>query len=406
MADSKRQAPQAPPAARLLLGQVCAGFAQWLDIFLVFSIPSFVWKSSPGEIALVAALFGLPSLFLGPLFGAFLDRSDPRRLMVAGALLRAVLTASIAFAPGFGLFAALVLAKGLANLVYWPAGTVVTQLAVAEHQRLHYFASLSVWDQLCKVGAPLVGGLLMLAMPARQVFMVSVVATLVGLLVLLPMLQRLPLAPPATARTVRGLLQGLLQGWAAFGTLPGPLLLGMGLGVGLSTVLALYDPHVPAFLAAKGFDASAFALLVSATAAGAVAAALVVRSADGRWTPLALIRGGTTIFGSAVVATAVAVCLAPGRLDQTLLCLLWFANGFGYEVFVIGVGVNFQNLCPPALLGRVATSLRSLQMAAVVLGPGAGAWLIAGFGRPAPFVAAACATVVLLGVVVGFGRRG
>jgi hypothetical protein len=39
-------------ARKLLFIQTLAGFAQWLDIFLIFSVPSFVWKADPAQIAI------------------------------------------------------------------------------------------------------------------------------------------------------------------------------------------------------------------------------------------------------------------------------------------------------------------------------------------------------------------
>jgi MFS family permease len=392
-------------AVRYLLAiQTMAGLAQWLDIFLIFSVPSFLWKSSPGEIAFLASCFGLPSLFLGPFLGVLLDRSDPRKVMMFGILARTVLSVMIAFAPGFPSFAALVLFKGLANLLYWPASSIVCNHVVWHTARVKYFSSQSAFDQMTKIGTPLIAGILAMAMDQQLAFLVSAAVTLVCA-AMLPRLNGLVrFTPPAQKRSVNGLLGDLFLGLRSIKTLPSSLLLSMGLGIGMSLALAIYDPHLAAFLGSKGFDAGVFAIVVSATGVGAVVGAALIRFSFNESTPIKLIRVGVAIFATAVAGASGVMAFAPQLLGRSTLFALWFLNGLGYEVFVIGCSVNTQNLCPQALLGRINTSVRSLQMLAVVLGPGIGAWLIAARSREAPFVASSVLTLVLLGIAATSGR--
>jgi hypothetical protein len=98
------------------------------------------------------------------------------------------------------------------------------------------------------------------------------------------------------------------------------------------------------------------------------------------------------ITGAAVVSTFYMESAGIGAL-----VFIWLMNGLGYELFLIGSGVNLQNLCPRSMLGRISTSARSLQMLAVVTGPSLGAWLINTQTRSAPFVVAAVFAWLLLG---------
>jgi len=165
---------------RLLTVQTLAGFAQWIDVFLIFSVPAFLWQSSPGQIALLASLFGIPSLFVGPLVGAFLDRTDPRKALYFGILARTLLTIAIAFASDYWSFATLVLFKGFANVCYWPAGSIVTNILVRTGERVRYYSSLSVFDQGAKVATPLIAGTLTLLINSQLIFLVSACATAIG----------------------------------------------------------------------------------------------------------------------------------------------------------------------------------------------------------------------------------
>lgn len=95
------QGPEQAHAGRLLVIQTLAGFSQWIDVFLIFSVPAFLWQSTPGQIAFIASCFGLPGLFWSPMIGALLDQRDARRAACCAAAARTALTGFIAFAPEF-----------------------------------------------------------------------------------------------------------------------------------------------------------------------------------------------------------------------------------------------------------------------------------------------------------------
>lgn len=388
----------------LLTVQTLASLAQWIDIFLIFTVPSFVWKSSPAEIAFLASCFSLPSLFIGPLMGALLDRVNPHKMMIVGALSRTVLTLMIAFAPGFRVFAGLVVLKGLANLLYWPASAIVINQVISEKRRVRYFSSQSALDQLAKIGTPLVAGFLALMMNAQLTFLISALLTLVCAMVLPLVGGGSGFSQPMRRRSVTGLLQDLFLGFRSIKTLPQNLLTSIVLSIGLSFGLAIYDPHLAAFLGSKGFDAAVFSIIVSATGAGAVTGAALIRFVFNEQEPFTLMRIGIAVFSLSISGATILFNFVPELLGLGALIFLWFFNGLGYEIFIIGNSVNTQNLCPPMLLGRISTSVRSLQMLTVVLGPSVGAWLIIDYSRTAPFLVTTIVAWILCWTVIIFPR--
>lgn len=393
MRDAHIQA-QRCATSRLLCLQALAGLAQWIDIFLIFSVPAFLWRSSPSEIAFLAACFGVPSLVLGPFIGAFLDHSDPRKAMALGIHARSILSALIAFAPGYGAFCALVFLKGLANQCYWPSTFILTNHVVGEDERTRYFSSLSVCDQVSKIATPLVAGVLGLIAGSQLTFLASAALTFVGSSLLPGLFSNLDIER-RPRRIVREIRSELLSGFRAMAALDRRLIATIALAVGMSLTLALYDPHVASFLKHSGFDAQAFSLVVAGTAGGAVMGALLVRLGLTRWTPAQLIRSGIVVFAISTTGIAVAAISSKGQ-GVSVYVALWAVNGMGYELFLIGLGVSMQNLCPRDLLGRVSSSTRSLQMLAVVAGPSIGAWLTTSQTRASSFVAAAGLSVMLL----------
>lgn len=391
----QKQNPQRNVITQLLTIQTLAGFSQWLDIFLIFSVPAFAWHATPAQMALIAACLGLPGLLLGPFAGALLDRMDPRRAAWVGALLRSTLSGLIAVAPGFGIFAALVFLKGLANVLYWPAASILTQRVVGPAERISYFSSLSALDQIAKIVTPLMAGAATLAMGAQQLFVLSAAMTVACALLIarLPATSNVHEVPGQPAANIWA---SLVAGWKSFSGLASTLVCSIALGIGMSLALAIYDPHLASYLNAMHLDPGAFSLLVSATAGGAVFGAMGVRLLGSQWAPTRLLRAGIALFFAAITAAAVASVLHAELTDLALLAGIWFVSGLGYELFVIGSGVILLNLCPSHLLGRVATSARSLQMLAVVTGPLLGAWLIGLHSRNAPFVVSALLVGVLL----------
>lgn len=389
------QGPEQAHARRLLAIQTLAGFSQWIDVFLIFSVPAFLWQSTPGQIAFMASCFGLPGLFLGPMIGALLDQLDARRAACCAAVARTALTGFIAFAPGFEFFAVLVLLKGVANVFYWPATAILTQQLVAPAARVQYFSSLSALDQVTKIITPLIAGAATWVMDAQLIFLLSCALTLVCALWLF----FLPRSTTTPHERGKHLLidawRGLSYGWKSMRTLPSGLVVSIGLGIGVSLALAIYDPHLAAFLNSIQLDATAFALLISSTGFGAVCGALLVRFLGKSAHPSQLMRTGLALFFTATAGAAILSGFHAQAIGIVPLMFLWFINGLGYEIFIIGCNVNMQNLCPPHLLGRVSTSARSLQMSAVVAGPLIGAWLISVQSRATPFGVSAVIALAL-----------
>ena len=380
---------------KFLTIQILTGFAQWIDIFLIFSIPSFVWRSPPTEIALIAACFGFPSLILGPFIGVLVDRIDPRKMAFAGAIARSLLSIAIAFAPTSMIFAAFVLLKGLANLLYWPATSVLTNHVVTPSNRMRFFSNLSAFDQLTKTFTPLLAGLLVVFIGSQEIFIFSAGITLLCAFLLNTLAISTISNEEKQVRAAQSILSDLLFGFRSFKSLPLNLIASLLLGIGISFALAIYDPHLAAFLESYRFDSTAFSIILSSTAAGAVAGASFVRFVLPQASPIGLMRWGVFLFSSAVTGVVAAFEFFQAISGISLLSALWFINGMGYELFLIGSRVNTQALCPRNLLGRISTSTRSIQMLAIITAPSIGAALISSYTRLAPFTTAAIIALML-----------
>lgn len=317
--------------------------------------------------------------------------------MYFGILARSILTAAIAFAPDYWSFATLVFSKGVANVCYWPAGSIITNHLVGPADRVRYYSSLSVFDQGAKIVTPLIAGMLTLFFNSQLIFLFSACATTVGTLLLPKLFRESRFNREARSSRKNGIFNDLTTGLRRILLLPRNLTVSVALGIGMSLVLAVYDPHLAPFLSSSGFEARAFSIVVAATGGGAVIGAVLVRFVFPGATAVALMRGGIALFTFAITGAAVMSTFYMESASIGAFVFFWLINGFGYELFLIGNGVNLQNLCPLPMLGRISTSARNLQMLAVVTGPSLGAWLINTHTRSVPFVVAAAFAWLLLG---------
>jgi hypothetical protein len=298
-------------------------------------------------------------------------------------------------AGSFSLFATLVLLKGLSNLLYWPSGSIVANQIVGADKRVGFYSNLSALDQLTKISTPVVAGAIALALPMQWLFLLSALSTGVGAI----LIWQLPVNVPRSneePRTFVGLFCDLLAGFGSMRELPNNLKIGIVVAISMSLTLAIYDPHLAAFFSSLNFPATVYSAVVSSTAVGAFAGATFVRLIWKNAEPIDLIKSGVALFCLAVLSVSCLIHFHPEWLSVQALALIWFFNGLGYELFAIGSNVLTQNLCPQALLGRISTSMRSLQLTAVVLGPVLGAWFIEQHGRAAPFASASMIALALV----------
>lgn len=376
-------------ASKLICVQALSSLSLWLDIFLIFTVPVYLWYASPSEIALLAFCLGAPMLFLGPIVGALIDRHDVRKTLAFGALLRVSSTVALAVSPDLQFFLFFVILKGVSNLFYSPSITIMVRQLIVAEDRKTFFSYVSLFDQSAKIFAPLLAGTLTAILSAKALFFLSAAAVLLTF----PLLRSLCLSIQTQTNDlyIRTLApyRDLTRGLSIFNALPFQLRIGFLYSLLTSLALAIYDPHLASFLAHEGLSPVIFSAIISATAGGAICAALLTKFKFGNIDEILLRSNALVIFATALILTAVLVAFnIPGRTP--FYALVWFMNGFGYEILIISSNIILQQLCPPEHIGRVSMSFRSIQILCVIAGPSLGSVLIAASGRPAPFIVAAC----------------
>lgn len=165
-------------SSKLICVQALSSLSLWLDIFLIFTIPVYLWHASPSSIALLAFCLGAPMLFLGPIVGTLIDRHDARKTLAFGALVRTLSTLALAVSPDLKIFLLFVILKGVSNLFYFPSITIMVRQLIVADERKSFFSYISVFDQSTKILAPLLAGILTIILSPKDLFFLSAAAVL------------------------------------------------------------------------------------------------------------------------------------------------------------------------------------------------------------------------------------
>src|SRR5918997_2622088 len=150
------------PARRffIALGQSALGNGAAVVALLVLALERF---DSPWAIGLILLADVVPSMLLGPLFGAAADRWSRRGCAIAADAIRVVAFAGLVLVDGFGLTLAFALVAGVGTALFQPASLAALP-GLVERPRLP--AATSLYGALTDVGfiaGPALAAVVMLA---------------------------------------------------------------------------------------------------------------------------------------------------------------------------------------------------------------------------------------------------
>jgi predicted MFS family arabinose efflux permease len=352
--------------------------------------------ASPGTLGVAIALTSAPTVLFGALAGAWADRLDQRRAMVASCLARAALVVALGLLGPAHLAAAV----GLAVLVavaaqpFVPAEAAAMPLVVPREQLLQANAVSS----LTMVGA-LVAGLLVGEPLVRAVGTgPAALGVAVAFALAAASLRRVTYTQPAVRAPAHEPYLAQLREGLAYIRRRGGLRRTMALQAAivctfaaasvLAIVLARTTLHVP------------YTWLMAAAALGLGLGAWAVSRWGARWGTDAAMAGGFAVCGAALVGLA---AVGPGQVGQALALALIL--GAGGSAVGVPVQTRLQARVMDGVRGKVfGVQTTLLNALAVVPLAGAG-HAVEALGLPA-VLAALGAGVALVGAVAWLGRLG
>ena len=381
-----------PGLPRLLVAQLPADFADWLDFVAVGALLAFAWQAGPTAFALLAAAIGLPYVLVGPLAGALIDRGDLRQILVFSNLGRGLMTFSAAFAPDATVLLIIVFARSSADAFFTPAKQAAIRRLVPAPQLMAANGISHAINQASKVAGPALGGLLLLFLTPQEIFLANAGVSLLAAFILMGLGTRLIATTPVPAE--KGALGAAVKdGLAEFRRKPA-LLAGLVLMALGYFFLFLYDSLIPLLTRALLCDQSVFGLAVAAAGGGGVMASLVIGAWFGERRPFLLMGLGYLLSGP----LAIFLGLAPSMeqpMAWGLYVVLFGILGAATAAVVVPFKTIIQRESEPERIGRVASTCEAVTVGVMLLAPFIGAAIAEVFSIGMSFIAGGGALIAL-----------
>jgi predicted MFS family arabinose efflux permease len=361
---------------RLLLAYLPSEFADWLDYVAIVAMIAFVWKHGALELALLAVAFTLPYVTAGPLLAALVDRSDIKQVMLVTNVGRAIATFAMAAAPNVGILLLLVFVRATLDSAYNPARQAAIQ-AITPQPLLAAANGLQQGvTQSSKILGPALGGLLLSAMPAQQVFIVNgALSSLTVALILRLMIPRRTTLPARESLASR-----FTAGIAEFAR-NRKLLVVLVFAAAANFSFFLYDTQLALLTAIFGFDATVFGVSVAASGAGGLLGAALAGLMRPR-RPLLLMVTAALVSCAVTIALAIAAIAGAGVHLFVYLGAMAFMGG-STVFMMVPYQTTIQTEAPPDRIARVSAAGEAVMIAALMSAPFLGSLIAATLGVPA-----------------------
>jgi MFS family permease len=387
---------------RFWLGQTTSNLG---SSFTFFALPLLVFKltGSPINLGITMAAEFVPYLLFGLVIGAWVDRVDRKRLMIATDLARAAVIATIPL-----LAAADALSVGWVYAVAFCSATLTIAFDSAEFAAIPSLVRSS--DDLvtangrvqasysaAQIAGPLLAGLLITVAPVQQVLWVDAASFLVsaGTLFLI----RTSFNAPRDQEPRRAIRQDILDGLRY--VLGHPVLRNISAMMALINLVGATVYAQLVVFAKRQLDASdsQVALLYAAGSAGVVLLSLAAGRVRRR------LSFSVAALGALMLDGLLTIVLAATPWYWVALVLWAAISGLGI-FFNINTGSLRQQIVPNHLLGRVISIAGVLAWSAIPVGALVGGWAVERTGSVALVYGVIGALVALLALGFSFGPLG
>jgi MFS family permease len=387
---------------RFWLGQTISNLG---SSFTLFALPLLVFKltGSPINLGITTACEFVPYLLFGLVIGAWVDRVDRKRLMIATDLARAAVIATIPLLDGAG-----ALSVGWVYVVAFSSATLTIAFDAAEFAAIPSLVPSS--DDLvtangrvqasysaAQIAGPLLAGLLITVAPVQQVLWVDAASFLVsaGMLALIGRAFNAPREGEAPRAIRHEIVDGLRY------VLGHPVLRNISVMMALINLVGATVYTQLVVFAKRQVDASdsQVALLYAAGSAGVV---------------LLSPAAGPVRRRLSFSVAALGALFLDGLLTIVLAATSWYWAALGLWAAISGLGIFFnintsslrQQIVPNHLLGRVISIAGVLAWSAIPVGALAGGWAVERTGNVALVYGVVGALVALLALAFSFGPVG
>jgi MFS family permease len=369
----------------------------------LFALPLLVFKltGSALNLGISTATTFLPYLLFGLLIGAWVDRVDRKRLMIATDVARALVIASIPLADALGLLsigwiyvagflnATLTIGFDAAQFAAIPSLTDQDDLVTANGRIQASYSAAAV-------AGPLLAGLLVALMPIADMLLLDAGSFLISALLLGLIRTSFNADEQRAPSSIRAdIAEGLRY------VLGHPVLRNISLMMALVNFVAM-TTYAQLVLFAKqrlGAGDTQVGLLFSAGSVGVVVLGLLAGALRKRWS------FSTVALGALMIEGLLTIVLSQTTSYWVALPLWTLIQGVGL-LFNINTSSLRQAIVPNHMLGRVLSIAGVLAWSAIPLGTLLGGWLIERTGSVALVFGAIGILVFLIPLCFSFTALG
>lgn len=379
-----------PGMGRIGAASVPADLADWMDFTALLVLLVYEWQAGPWSLALFTVCIGLPYVVIGPVAGALTDRTDIRMVMIASNLGRAACTIGFLFATSVPVLLGLVILRSSIDSAFTPARQAAMQALVPADALERANGLVFGINQATKIVGPGFGGLLLLALSAKSIFVLNAALSVVAALTLIGL--KLPARPERDGAERAGFWRNVAVG---FTTLVGNRVLVVALAVFAAGFfsLFLYDSLFGLLAQDFGFSPAMFAFANVAVGVGGVAGAIAAGSFGARG-PMRMMAAGAALSGPITIALGLA-SLVDWPAPLALLLAGAFFLGAAVSFIVVPYRAIVQREVAPDRIARVVATGEAVTVTAMLSAPFIGAALADAFGIGSPFVAGGALMVVV-----------
>lgn len=407
------------PFSAIWLGQVVSSLGDRVHQVALVYLVARATDSSPLALGLVFAAMTLPTVLVGPLAGALVDRWDRKWVMVGSDLIRAGVVCLIPVASGLnvGLVVGLVFILAAVSSFFRPARSAALPQVVPDEDLMTANSSIWIADTVSDLAGYSLGGLFVafLGSSLALAFWIDgasylVSAALVASVAIPPIAGRAAGPEGAATAAISGrsaigtsIRTEMIEGWQClraetvlFATTVQATIAEYGLGA-----LTVLSPLLIASLPLGSMEApAAYGFFEMAMGAGLVGGGIVLGGLATR-----LPKGPAIIAAFTAIGVALVALSATGSLALALA--LAAAVGIANAAFVVPSQTLFQQRTPSMMLGRVVAIRLALVSAALAVAMATSGALAQAFGLRATLAACGLltASVGLAGLAVRSIRR-
>ncbi|KPY02090.1 hypothetical protein ALO62_200054 [Pseudomonas amygdali pv. myricae] len=167
---------------QLLVGDALSTFGGWLDMIAILTIAAYSFHVTPYQMAIVSVFNLLPGIVLSKLIGKFTEAHSPLLIAQASLILRASATILILFSGNLIVFCTVIACRSVFASFTLPAINKLAEHNVPNTDKNAYLSMLSLVNGLCKILAPIIGGLLSEIWSTSLPLICSCILTLLSLI--------------------------------------------------------------------------------------------------------------------------------------------------------------------------------------------------------------------------------